>query len=161
MGEAITCSYESKTFCLYDCKILDLCTFLLCDSNSASSENFYCWCSLACFSFLPSLPGSTSSQGTICHKMEDVCSCQTAFVWNVKDRAVGQSFLIIPWLRNGCHTPVYWKTRYSVKVAGYFGNYVLYSPKNKNLLKLKHRRGTVLTLFDPISYIKTEISFPV
>lgn len=64
-------------------------------------------------------------------KMEDVCSCQTAFVWNVKDRAVGQSFLIIPWLRNGCHTPVYWKTRYSVKVAGYFGNYVLYSPKIK------------------------------
>lgn len=29
-------------------------------------------------------------------KIDDVSSNQTAFVWNVKDSAVGQSFLIIP-----------------------------------------------------------------
>lgn len=43
-----------------------------------------------------------------------------------------------------------------MKLVGYFGNDVLYSPKNNNLLKLKHRRGRVVTFFDPISYMKTE-----
>lgn len=94
--EAISWSYKSKIFCLCGCKILDLCTFLLHDCISASSENFYCCCcSLAYFSFLPFISRQFILPAYIISQKGRCLSCQTAFIWNVKDRAVGQRFLII------------------------------------------------------------------
>lgn len=112
---------------------------------------------LPTFPFCPSLAGSTSSQGTLCHKKGMVSDpIKHSLCLDCQRQGSRTELSYYPWLRKVCHTPVYWKTRYSVKLVGYFGNDMFYSPKNKNLLKLKHRRGTVLTLFGPISYTKIE-----
>lgn len=62
VGEAATCSYEGNDF-VSDCKILDLCEFLLSDSISASFEIFTIFYST--FPFCLSLAVGTSSQGTL------------------------------------------------------------------------------------------------
>lgn len=97
---------------------------------------------LPTFPFCSSLAGSPSSQGTICHKKKWCLFLSHSLCLECQKQGSRTELSYYLWLRNGCHTPVYWKTRYSVKLIGYFRNDVLYSPKNNNLLKLKHRRRT-------------------
>lgn len=88
---------------------------------------------LPTFPFCPSLAGSTSSQGTLCHEKRWCLFLSHSFFLECQRQGHRTEFSYYLWLRSGRHPPVYWKTRYSVKLVGYFGNDVLHSPKKTTI----------------------------